>query len=150
MLPQHKSILKEALGHLTLIIAPPQALYGFEFAYLFASPLMKVTVLAYYWRMFPNRSIKLGIWILTATCGVWFICVLFGNLLECVPISRFWNLTGQGYCRFPTTMYYVVVAIPNMIIDLLTVLLPIWEIWHLKLSLWKRVGVCAIFFLGGM
>lgn len=127
-----------------------QALYGFEFAYLFASPLMKLTVLAYYWRMFPSRSIKLGIWILSAVCGVWFVCVLFGNLLECVPISHFWDLAGPGYCRFSATMYYVVVAIPNMVIDLLTVLLPIWEIWHLKLSLWKRIGVCAIFFLGGM
>lgn len=125
-------------------------LFGFEFAYMFASPLMKLNVLAYYWRMFPNRRIKLGIWILTAVCGAWFVGVLVGNMVQCVPISHFWNLAGDGYCRFPASMYYVVVAIPNMVIDLLTVLLPIWEIWHLKLSFWRRVGVCAIFVLGGM
>lgn len=111
---------------------------------------MKLTVLAYYWRMFPSRSIRWGIKILTGVCGVWFVCVVVGNLAECQPISRFWNLTGEGFCRFPAATYYVVVAIPNSIIDIFTVLLPIYEVWRLKLSFWKRVGVCTIFGIGGM
>lgn len=121
-----------------------------EWAYLVASPLMKLAVLAYYWRIFPGRSIRRGIWVITAACGVWFVAVLLGNVLQCVPISRFWNVTGPGHCRWPISLYYVVTAIPNIIIDLATVVLPLYEVWHLKLSFWKRVGVCAIFTVGGL
>lgn len=111
---------------------------------------MKLTVLAYYWRMFPSRSIRWGIQILTGVCVAWFVSILVANLVQCQPISRFWNLTGEGFCRFPAAMYSVGVAIPNSVIDFLTVLLPIYEVWHLKLSMWKRIGVCAIFGIGGM
>ena len=31
-----------------------------------------------------------------------------------------------------------------------TVVLPVHEVWGLKLALWKRVGVCVIFLLGGL
>lgn len=113
---------------------------------------MKVMVLAYYWRMFPGRNIRLAIWALTGVCGIWFIGTFFGNLLQCAPISKFWDLVGTqpGVCHFTASMYYVVVAIPNMIIDIVTVALPVYEIWNLKLALWKRIGVCVIFLLGGM
>lgn len=113
---------------------------------------MKLTVLAFYWRMFPGKTIRLAISILSGICGVWFVGTLFGNVLQCAPISKFWDLTGTqpGVCHFTATMYYVVVAIPNMVIDLATVALPIYEIWSLQLVLWKRIGVCIIFLLGGM
>lgn len=111
---------------------------------------MKLTVLAYYWRMFPRKGMRLGIKILSAMCILWFITMVITNLLECQPISRFWNITGPGFCRFPAAMYYVGVAVPNTVIDIFTVLLPIYEVWHLKLSYWKRLGVCAVFGIGGM
>lgn len=113
---------------------------------------MKVTVLAYYWRMFPSKTIRWSIWVLTGICGAWFLGVLLANLLQCMPISKFWDITGKqpGVCHFTATRYYVVVAIPNMIIDIATVVLPIGQVWSLKLNFWKRVGVCAVFILGGM
>lgn len=111
---------------------------------------MKMTVLAYYWRIFPGRNIRWGIRILSGGCIVWFICVLVGNAVQCEPISKFWDINGVGFCRFPASLYAVIVAAPNSAIDILTVLLPIYEVWHLKLSLLKRIGVSAIFGIGGM
>lgn len=128
-------------------------LYALEWAYLFASPLMKLSVLSYYWRIFPTQTMKKYIWILTAVCAVWFVGVLIGNLVECQPISFFWNklsAPGTGVCHFRVEVYLIIVAAPNIIIDTFTVILPVYEVWHLQLERWKRIAVSGIFVVGGM
>lgn len=130
-----------------------QLLYALEWAYLFASPIMKLSVLSYYWRIFPTRTMKKYIWILTVVCGIWFVGVLIGNLVECQPISFFWNklsAPGTGICHFRVEVYLIIVAAPNIIIDTLTVILPVYEVWHLQLERWKRIAVSGIFVVGGM
>lgn len=128
-------------------------LYALEWAYLFASPLMKLSVLAYYWRIFPTQTMRKYIWMLTAVCGIWFVGVLIGNLVECQPISFFWNklsAPGTGICYFRVEVYLIIVAAPNIVIDVLTIVLPVYEIWHLQLERWKRIAVSGIFVVGGM
>lgn len=130
-----------------------QLLYALEWAYLFASPIMKLSVLAYYWRIFPTKTMKKYIWILTVVCALWFIGVLIGNLVECQPISFFWNklsAPGTGICHFRVEVYLIIVAAPNIVIDTLTIILPVYEVWHLHLERWKRIAVSAIFVIGGM
>lgn len=114
---------------------------------------MKLSVLAYYWRMFPTRTMKKYIWLLTYTCGIWFVGVLIGNLVECQPISFFWNKlssSGNGVCHFRVEVYLIIVAAPNIVIDTLTIILPVYEVWHLQLERWKRIAVSGIFVVGGM
>ncbi|KAI3397725.1 hypothetical protein diail_10378 [Diaporthe ilicicola] len=130
-----------------------QLLYALEWAYLLASPLMKLSVLAYYWRMFPTKTMKKYIWVLTYTCGIWFVGVLIGNLVECQPISFFWtklSAPGSGICHFRVEVYLIIVAAPNIVIDTLTVVLPVYEVWHLQLERWKRIAVSGVFVIGGM
>lgn len=115
--------------------------------------MMKLSVLAYYWRIFPTKTMKKYIWILTAVCAIWFVGVLIGNLVECQPISFFWNklsAPGTGICHFRVEVYLIIVAAPNIIIDTLTIILPVYEVWQLQLERWKRIAVSGIFVVGGM
>lgn len=130
-----------------------QLLYALEWAYLFASPMMKLSVLAYYWRIFPTKTMKKYIWVLTVVCAIWFVGVLIGNLVECQPISFFWNKLsspGTGICHFRVEVYLIIVAAPNIVIDTLTIILPVYEVWQLQLERWKRIAVSGIFVVGGM
>ncbi|POS78102.1 hypothetical protein DHEL01_v203502 [Diaporthe helianthi] len=99
------------------------------------------------------KTMRKYIWMLTAVCGIWFVGVLIGNLVECQPISFFWNklsAPGTGICYFRVEVYLIIVAAPNIVIDVLTIVLPVYEIWHLQLERWKRIAVSGIFVVGGM
>ncbi|KAG8166670.1 hypothetical protein KVR01_002359 [Diaporthe batatas] len=147
--PMSQALREQPMAPVTSL----KLLYGLEWTYLFASPLMKLSVLAYYWRIFPTKHMKKYIRILTAVCAIWFVGVLIGNLVECRPISFFWNklsAPGTGICHFRVEVYLIIVAAPNIVIDTLTIILPVYEIWHLQLERWKRIAVSGIFVVGGM
>ncbi|KAJ0118109.1 hypothetical protein J7T55_014562 [Diaporthe amygdali] len=58
--------------------------------------------------------------------------------------------SGNGVCHFRVEVYLIIVAAPNIVIDTLTIILPVYEVWHLQLERWKRIAVSGIFVVGGM
>ncbi|KAF9876657.1 hypothetical protein CkaCkLH20_06065 [Colletotrichum karsti] len=123
-----------------------------EFCYGFSSPLIKLSLLAFYWRVFPTSFMQKGIYTLSAACLGWMIAIFITNCLQCRPLSYTWEQTtnpGTGTC-IDLILYFVGNSIANSLIDILTLALPIRETMKLQVSSSRRVGICCVFALGSL
>ncbi|TDZ21564.1 Satratoxin biosynthesis SC1 cluster protein 4 [Colletotrichum orbiculare MAFF 240422] len=123
-----------------------------EFCYGFSSPLIKLSLLAFYWRVFPTQFMMRGIWMLSAACVAWGLAIFITNCLQCRPLKYTWEQTtnpGSGTC-IDLILYFVGNSIANSLIDALTLVLPIRETLKLQVSSHKKVGICCVFGLGSI
>lgn len=127
-----------------------QCVLAAEFSYGISSPLIKLALLAFYWRMFPTDHVKKGVIVLSAACILWLLAIFIINILECRPVHYLWDQLaepGTGTC-LDLVLYFLCNAVANSIIDILTLLLPIREVMKLQMSKSKKVGICCVFGLG--
>jgi hypothetical protein len=114
---------------------------------------VKLSVLAFYWRIFPTKTVRWGCYILGTMCILWTVVIQIANFLQCRPLAAFWHLELQA---LPTTkcidpiLYFLGNSIANCIIDLATIMLPIRDVMKLHTTTKKKIGIAGIFFLGGM
>jgi hypothetical protein len=126
-----------------------QYLFGFCICYGLASPLVKLTFLALYRRIFPTPLVVIGTLVIGCMTIAWCIAIELVTIFQCSPIAMAWNKTLEGKC-IDVDVFYLGNSIPNCLMDLAILVLPLYDAIHLKMSLGKRVGVTAIFLLGGM
>ncbi|KAH7310571.1 hypothetical protein B0I35DRAFT_481875 [Stachybotrys elegans] len=144
--------------------APPTASYAWQLA-LFASilcytvtlVLVKLSILAFYWKTFSvNASTRPLILALTfMTCG-WGIAIIITNCLQCQPISALWDRyrpnnppsPADYECNVNTRGLFIASAIPNIMVDILLMALPMPYIWRLRLPRRQKVAVGGIFAVG--
>ncbi|KAK7972308.1 hypothetical protein PG988_006442 [Apiospora saccharicola] len=125
-------------GSITILY---QALFAGELTYTFSSPLIKLSVLAFYWNIFPTRTVKLGCTILG------FACVAVD------PWKPFWHIELQA---LPTTkcidpiLAFFANSVANCIVDFFTVILPIQEILKLQTTTRRKFNISIVFLLGGI
>lgn len=130
-----------------------QSIFAAEIGYTFSSPLIKLSVLALYWRLFPTPFMKLGCRILAAACVAWFIAIFILDFVQCIPLEAFWFVNLQA---LPTTRCldpihaFLGNSIANSIIDFCTLILPIHEIMKLHTTTRRKASISAVFLLGGM
>lgn len=85
--------------------------------------------------------------IVTLTIGLmtWFIL-----LLQCLPVSHFWNPEGHGSCldlNVITSIAYVY-SVFTAACDFTFGILPIAIVWSLRKSLQTKIAVAALLGLG--
>lgn len=124
-----------------------------EIIYGFGATLVKLSVLALYWRIFPTRSMKISCAILGSICIAWTVSVQIVNVIQCRPLHAFWDTELQ---QLPDTkcldfnLYFLGNSTANCIIDLATLTLPIREVLRLQMSTSRKLGICVVFLLGGV
>lgn len=130
-----------------------QALFAAEIAYTYSSPFIKLSVLYFYWRVFPTRAMKLGCTILGSMCIAWCMAITVLNFVQCRPLHAFWYTELQ---KLPTTqcldsiLCFFSNSVANCIIDFFTLTLPIHEVAKLKTTRRKKIHICCVFLLGGL
>ena len=84
---------------------------------------------------------------------MWFVAFFFATLLQELPISGNWavseisNLSKNVisiYGRVTTT------AVLELMLDIITLLLPLFEIWKLQMRSSQKWQVSGIFLLGSL
>ncbi|KAK1842765.1 integral membrane protein [Colletotrichum chrysophilum] len=81
---------------------------------------------------------------------------LLVSTFQCLPVSAFWlrfdanaNLSPSDYeCGVNVKTFFIANAIPNIITDVLLLLLPVPGIWSLQLRKPQKVALVGIFTLG--
>ncbi|KAK8037711.1 hypothetical protein PG991_001057 [Apiospora marii] len=130
-----------------------QALFVGELTYTFSSPLIKLSVLAFFWKMFPTRTVKSGCTILGLACAAWWTAIFILNFTQCRPLEAFWHIELQA---LPTTkcidpiLAFFANSVVNCIIDFFTVTLPIQEVMKLQTTTRRKVNISIVFLLGGI
>ncbi|GAQ45190.1 hypothetical protein AtubIFM55763_006651 [Aspergillus tubingensis] len=131
------------------IINMVHILYANVLLYILTVPLIKVSIILSYrrlfgmqWTMWACIALSIAYWI---GCSVAFLC-------SCQPVSYFWtqyeNPLG-GYVRYDIYPFYIAHAVANMAGDLLILLVPIPLVWRLKLRVGQKIQILSIFLLGG-
>ena len=112
--------------------------------------LLKTSILFFYKRIFPNRTIQRLLWgtiIFNAVFGLAFVLVA---IFQCKPINYFWHQwDGQhkGRCLNINAVGWSN-AIISICIDLWMLAIPVSQLPQLQLHWKKKLGVGMMFFVG--
>jgi hypothetical protein len=135
----------------TALITMGKSIIGIAYLYLPAVALPKLSILALYWRFLDRspayrRTIQAlaGITILNlVTCLIVFS-------VECQPFAYHWNkkIPG-GHCVNEAAMF-AYVSLPNIITDVVMLLLPMRVVYKLKANGSTKAGLLVVFVTGNM
>ncbi|PVH81289.1 hypothetical protein DL98DRAFT_559877 [Cadophora sp. DSE1049] len=149
-------IISNGLGRDIWTLTPKQitdfvhAFYKMELLYFLQVSLLKLTLLFFYLRIFPAKTIKRIIWgtaVFDISFGVVFVLLA---IFQCSPISFYWkNWDGehQGKCLNINALGWANAAI-SIVLDFWMLAIPISQLIHLKLHWKKKVGVAMMFVVG--
>ena len=121
--------------------------YVFSHFYDFALVSVKLSILAFYHRVFVHPVFR-RIILATATFVLaWGIGITVTLFLACRPLPAYWDANVTGKCLEMVTFTYFT-NISNLITDIWIFLLPVPMIWHLQLQTKKKMLLSFIFCFG--
>ncbi|KAJ5452972.1 hypothetical protein N7445_001155 [Penicillium cf. griseofulvum] len=145
--------IEYGMGTHTSIIHPVdlsmvfKLIYAFEPLYITTAGTIKFAVLLMYNRIFPVRFIKIGGSILGAITLAWVIAMDFLAIFQCWPIAKGFNPMLPGNC-IVLKGALIGNGVPNFVVDMCILALPVKLIWGLQASLWHRVSIICVFLTG--
>ncbi|OTA82973.1 hypothetical protein M434DRAFT_400821 [Hypoxylon sp. CO27-5] len=127
-------------------------LYVGDFVYDTALFLTKLSGLLFFTRLFPRHAnpkfFNISLRITYALNASWLVGAYFGTIFLCDPVEAGWNPWLPGGKCGKTTTLFLGSAIPSVVIDLFILLLPLPQIWGLRISRGKKAGLFVVFILG--
>ncbi|KAF2200584.1 hypothetical protein GQ43DRAFT_373488 [Delitschia confertaspora ATCC 74209] len=111
---------------------------------------IKLSILLAYLRLLvPTRRSPLWYTVQTSIAFIliFYMATTFVKIFMCNPIPRAWDKAIPGHCgKFPVLLLYT--GVFNIISDILLVVIPLRTIWALKMSVKRKMAVCAVFAIG--
>ncbi|GAM90031.1 hypothetical protein ANO11243_080710 [Dothideomycetidae sp. 11243] len=87
--------------------------------------------------------VMLGIVLATSVAGT-LVC-----LTECIPLNKLWNPSVPGTC-VNLSAFYRYIGMPNIVSDVVMLLLPLRSIWKLNMPLRDKTGVLLTLLTGSL
>ncbi|KAJ4265375.1 hypothetical protein NW762_004663 [Fusarium torreyae] len=107
---------------------------------------LKFSILMFYWRVFASSDyIRRSIYYIGGIIILWFTA-------SCVPVQANWDpvaKTQPGVKCVDLNGFFFGTSIPNILADLVLVVLPIPQVVQLKITIAQKVFVIMFFVLGG-
>lgn len=112
--------------------------------------MTKISILFFYLRIFPKKSFRIATYVVMALNVGYLISFVLISVFQCRPLDAAWlrwdgehpakcnNINAQGWAA----------AALNMVLDLLTMSLPLRELSKLSMSLRKKAQVMLMFCVG--
>ncbi|KAI1439037.1 hypothetical protein GGR50DRAFT_219995 [Xylaria sp. CBS 124048] len=135
-------------------VNPEYAIKGAKFLYIaiffFDSSisLPKLSALFFYARVFRsnNKRFTMNLWIVGFIVSGWLVAAIISTIFQCTPIAKAWNPFLPGTC-IDTSSWYLATAALSVVVDFYILLLPVPEIWALKIKVSRRIWLLSAFFL---
>ena len=120
-------------------------------AYIAAVTLPRLAVIALYLRFFNEKTYRMLCYVLGGVVALFGLLATLITLTMCIPLQNFWSLTPptSGHC-IDINAWFKYGGLPNPIIDVAILLLPIGTVMKLKLANHSKVGLLLTFSAGGM
>lgn len=115
-----------------------------------ALPLVKISILLFYNRIFPQRKLRIAVWVTIGVCAGYAIAFLLVSVFQCKPLSLAWTRwDGQheGTCNNINAQVWAAASI-NVLLDMVMVVLPLPVIWRLEINRRKKALVMLMFSIG--
>lgn len=127
-----------------------QALFVTEFLYGLLIPLVKSSILLLYLRLFSiHHWFRYTTYGLLAYIWLWGISETLVSVFQCKPVAYQWNKELHGKC-IDQLSYYRWVSVPNVIHDVVMLVIPAPVVWKLKIDIRQKLALSAVFFIGSM
>ncbi|ORY67748.1 uncharacterized protein BCR38DRAFT_314970, partial [Pseudomassariella vexata] len=124
-------------------------LYIDELCYAFSLACSKFAILALYWRMFSTSAIRISIIVLAVCSLIWLMIRTFLTVFQCVPVKAFWDKTvPDAVCIVNEAYFFLGTVIVHLLLDLTIMALPVVQIWKIKLTASRKIGVMILFLFG--
>lgn len=125
-------------------------MFAGELIFFTGLALIKWSILAMYYRIFPTRFMKWGYIVLGSMTGAWWIAVMFAAIFQCTPVHRYWDLEAPGSCVNADVFYISTNGAPNIVMDAMILCLPIYEVYKLHVARRVKVAIGANFLVGSI
>jgi len=112
---------------------------------------IKVSILLFYKRIFVTPKFKMAANIMLGFVAAWFIAATFGHIFARTPVHLFWTASPQKWNSEPGIdygAYLSSMAAIDIVLDLVTLCLPIPVIRNLHVRTIRKVQLVFIFALG--
>jgi hypothetical protein len=129
----------------------PKYIFLCQIFYAVAIAVTKLSILAMYIRIFPNkliRNISYGVGAFTVLFGLASACV---TIFQCTPVYAAWEFDDPAaICHFSYMNFLYVSAAVNVATDVLVCTVPLPYFWRLNMPKKQKLVVCFLFFMGGL
>ena len=110
----------------------------------------KLAILVLYHRLFPNKKIRLAVRITAAVLVCLTISTVTTGLASCRPFAANWNPKLPGAYCINKEAYFRYGSIPNILTDIVILVLPVKIVWKLNMSTRLKIGLTATFIVGSL
>jgi hypothetical protein len=120
-----------------------------QYIYLALSLFIKLTLLAFYYRVFSLQRTTTK-WVLHGVIALVVVLnggIFFATLFNCNPRERSWDPTVPGECIDPKILPWLSGA-SSSLTDIFVLFFPLPILWGLNMSPEKKAKVVAVFGLG--
>lgn len=80
---------------------------------------------------------------------MFFVAIFLVTIFQCSPRAKAWNPEIEGKC-INISALLLVVGVFNSASDLLMLIFPVYCIWHLRMTMKRKLGISALFFIGSL
>lgn len=124
--------------------------YHMEYEYFLNLVLLKMSLLFFYLKIFPNKGVRIVLWATIGYNAVWGVAFILLAIFQCQPISFYW--TGwdglhEGTCLDANALGWAN-AITSIILDIWMLAIPLMQLRSLQLHIKKKIGVAIMFSTG--
>ncbi|KAK7433834.1 hypothetical protein Landi51_13775 [Colletotrichum acutatum] len=137
---------------LVLVAATAGMVIASSFVFCTAVLTTKISILLFYRRVFMGNvlSFRLSIWTGAFLVGSYPVYFMITMGLYCSPLSHYWTqFKGTTGTCINVGRFFFILAIINLITDVILLLIPVPEILRLHMKKDKKIAVCGILGLGG-
>jgi hypothetical protein len=112
----------------------------------------RASALLFYARVFSvSRSrFRYALWLVHSMNVIWILATLFNLILMCHPTLPVWRKLVDGSCSDNLGQQWVRGGLSSLIIDIIILVMPIPQLWKLKMQTKRRVQISGVFFCGYM
>ena len=123
--------------------------YAGSLWYAFNITAIKLSILLLYQRVFPTPKFVLAIRIVGGFAVSWWFVVVIIQIFSCNPIAGFWDIDIPSKCIDPAK-FYIAVAVPNILTDIVMLCLPVRMVWRLQMSRAQKIQLSLTFLTGAL
>ncbi|MCJ1245407.1 hypothetical protein MMC30_002611 [Trapelia coarctata] len=123
-------------------------LIAIEFIYFGGVNIPKLAILVLYRRLFPKKAIRIVIHVLIAALVGLTISTVVTATVACRPFAANWNPNIPGAVCIDKEAFFIWGSIPNIITDIVMLILPIRVVWNLHTTTRLKFGLTVTFTIG--
>jgi hypothetical protein len=127
-----------------------QYFYWDEILYILSLGLIKISILLFYLRIFPQKPFRKWVYVLIGLNVCYCIAFSLTMAFQCTPVSGAWLAWSGEFQAQCVNINYIgwSGAAVGIVFDVATIFLPIPQLVGLNMSLKKKLQVSLMFVVG--